>query len=583
MNYSLSLSGGGFRASAYSHGAFLLLQELDLLKNVHILSSVSGGSITASMYSIYGDEFSEFSKRLDDVHQKDQLIRRAYDVIENHEIKVPSQRENIITAFAEVYDQDLFERTTFGALWTDRKPDHLKDVIINSTEFKNGTCFRFQYGGGRNGNKHFTIPRKLAKQIRMADILAASSCFPGAFEPLSLPKDFRMDKEVSQQISDKIELRTSRQAHKIPPGHPEAQKLATALQEEEKANSNKTGQKKENPPSRQVDELALMDGGIYDNQGIESVLLANKRDREDKTDMMIIVDVSSSNNNIYDPPVYKPGKKPSIQLNWLIGLVVAGLSAFLWLPAISFFKLTALIDLNTLPIQEREGLAFVWNWSLAYVIGLSVLTVLFLLGLNFFLKTLRQLKKQYPSAITYGLKTLGSRRLKPFSDMVNGRISSLFAINTEIFLSRAREQVYEDALESPELRGKVVPAILDRFHLFETARKPNFLTGMANRLPPEAILDPEDPNHMQIVRICNRAGEMPTTLWFENNTDKKPKLVAAGYIILCHALIEHFYKISKKQERLNSDDQAIYDRLLNLWKSIIDDPYALARKHEVAM
>lgn len=49
----LSLSGGGFRASLFHIGVLARLAELDLLRQVDVLSCVSGGSIIGALYYLY--------------------------------------------------------------------------------------------------------------------------------------------------------------------------------------------------------------------------------------------------------------------------------------------------------------------------------------------------------------------------------------------------------------------------------------------------------------------------------------------------------------------------------------------------
>ena len=55
----LALSGGGFRASFYHLGVLARLAELDVLRNVEVLSCVSGGSIVGACYWL------ELRKRLE--------------------------------------------------------------------------------------------------------------------------------------------------------------------------------------------------------------------------------------------------------------------------------------------------------------------------------------------------------------------------------------------------------------------------------------------------------------------------------------------------------------------------------------
>ena len=46
----LALSGGGYRAAAYHIGTMRALHKLGILDEVDVISSVSGGSITATYY-----------------------------------------------------------------------------------------------------------------------------------------------------------------------------------------------------------------------------------------------------------------------------------------------------------------------------------------------------------------------------------------------------------------------------------------------------------------------------------------------------------------------------------------------------
>ena len=48
----LALSGGGYRAAAYHIGTMRALHKLGILDEVDVISSVSGGSITATYYAL---------------------------------------------------------------------------------------------------------------------------------------------------------------------------------------------------------------------------------------------------------------------------------------------------------------------------------------------------------------------------------------------------------------------------------------------------------------------------------------------------------------------------------------------------
>ena len=56
----LALSGGGYRAAAYHIGTLKALRKLGILDKVDVISSISGGSIIASYYALNKDEFKDF-------------------------------------------------------------------------------------------------------------------------------------------------------------------------------------------------------------------------------------------------------------------------------------------------------------------------------------------------------------------------------------------------------------------------------------------------------------------------------------------------------------------------------------------
>ena len=58
----LALSGGGYRAAAYHIGTLRALRKMGILDKMDVISSVSGGSITAAYYALHKDDFDEFEK-----------------------------------------------------------------------------------------------------------------------------------------------------------------------------------------------------------------------------------------------------------------------------------------------------------------------------------------------------------------------------------------------------------------------------------------------------------------------------------------------------------------------------------------
>lgn len=58
----LALSGGGYRAAAYHIGTLRALHRLGVLDKLDVISSVSGGSITAAYYALNKDNYDDFEK-----------------------------------------------------------------------------------------------------------------------------------------------------------------------------------------------------------------------------------------------------------------------------------------------------------------------------------------------------------------------------------------------------------------------------------------------------------------------------------------------------------------------------------------
>ena len=60
LKIGLALSGGGSRAMAFHLGCLRELNNLKLLKDIEVVSTVSGGSIIGGMFVANRDPFPEF-------------------------------------------------------------------------------------------------------------------------------------------------------------------------------------------------------------------------------------------------------------------------------------------------------------------------------------------------------------------------------------------------------------------------------------------------------------------------------------------------------------------------------------------
>ena len=250
---ALTCSGGGYRATTFHLGAMSYLNHLTynykpLLENVKAISTVSGGTFTGVVYAakrIEGRSFPEiYHFMIEKLRQLDLVKLGLNKLNPDQSWRYRNKRRNLINAFAEIYDQEFTGGKTFG-VFRELTRTHLEEVMFNATEFHHGFIFRFQ-SRGVFGNARFRVPRQVADQVRLGDVIAASSCFTGGFEPIEWPRDFIGEGELPSEVR---------------------------LQD--------------------LKETSLMDGGIYDNQGVDSILRAEQRVGVDPYDLIIVSDVTS--------------------------------------------------------------------------------------------------------------------------------------------------------------------------------------------------------------------------------------------------------------------------------------------------
>lgn len=250
---ALCFSGGGYRAACFSLGTLSLLEKVGLLENVKVISTVSGGTITGVKYAqsqIEGKDFQGFFEEYYQWLQKDELASNAishlrWPLIWNQP-ENKHKRKNPINAFSIEYNK-FTNNTTLGQVQDviSEGKSHLERVIFNATDFDSTHQFRFQNIKGnrkRFGNsKAHGKYKEVIDDIKLGDVIAASTAFPGGFEPIGFPKDFT-------------------------------------------------------PKFNELDEIGLMDGGIVDNQGA-SIFVSEAQNKsaegKEEHDLLFLCDVSS--------------------------------------------------------------------------------------------------------------------------------------------------------------------------------------------------------------------------------------------------------------------------------------------------
>jgi predicted acylesterase/phospholipase RssA len=422
------MSGGGYRAAAFHLGSLTYLSSLmwkgtSLLERVRVISTVSGGTFTGVCYASTLAE----NKSLMDCYWKLYQFMTDTDLIGESLKKLADfddwnspKARSLINAFSLVYLEKL-ENKTFSHLFD--HPIHLKELIFNATEFNYGLPFRLQrselseqeYNYAFLGNRQVNMPPQAIREIRLADIIAASSCFPMGFEPINFPTDFR---------------------HEHSP-------VLDSLKESYK--TDQWGNKCTFP-------IGLMDGGIVDNQGIDSVIQAelvmkNYKDERSKyiskdekaIDLYIISDVSSPFMSGYVRTEEKP-------LNFWRKLSFRKFTLF------GFLSLLIAALTIILAIYSENGV-------LTFMAGLF--TAVFLLAgiLSFFLsKLFHKFMKifEVPEFFASRLGIFSKMQFGIYETLIKNRISSVVSMVSEVFMKQIRRQQYGRVYNEPGWETRLI-------------------------------------------------------------------------------------------------------------------------------
>jgi NTE family protein len=180
----LTFSGGGTRAAAFSYGILEELRDTQvtlegrkrrLVDEVDIISGASGGSFTAAYYGLFGDRiFEDFEGRFLKKNIQGALTTRVLlNPINWFRLSSPYFDRSDLAA--EYYDENVFERKTFGDFINRKGPM----VLINATDMSKGTRVTFH-------QLFFNAICSDLSKIPVARACTASSAVPGLLSPITL-------------------------------------------------------------------------------------------------------------------------------------------------------------------------------------------------------------------------------------------------------------------------------------------------------------------------------------------------------------------------------------------------------------
>lgn len=245
----LSLSGGGYRATAFHLGTLKKLNDMDLLPKVDIVSTISGGSITGASYALKKGTFYQFYNELYEGLQEKNVIRELllshigvrflgyfllligagyflftpyawlFPVLVAIWIIVLFKFQFVLFPISQeiekIYDRFFYNQAKLEQLA--EKPV----LVIGSTNLQTARPFIFSRNWMQDSTYQYMSPKITfeAAGFPVSRAVMASSCVPFAFTPISIAKEYFSPGSDSSKV------------------HP-----------------------------------SLVDGGIYDNQGIHRIV-----------------------------------------------------------------------------------------------------------------------------------------------------------------------------------------------------------------------------------------------------------------------------------------------------------------------
>jgi NTE family protein len=246
----LALSGGGYRATAFHLGTLKKLQAMNILDKVEVLSTISGGSINGAYYCLQKSNYQQFENSLYEKLQHKNVITKVLlswtfiQLLLVTAIFLVPAVYVLFTAYAwlspillilflivlmkfqfhifpvssrieKIYDEFFYEKKKLGEL--PEKPV----LVMGSTNMQTARAFTFSKKWMQDSTYQYMDPRITfeAKDFPISRAVMASSCVPFAFTPIKIDKKFFTNPADADRV------------------HP-----------------------------------ILVDGGVYDNQGIHKIM-----------------------------------------------------------------------------------------------------------------------------------------------------------------------------------------------------------------------------------------------------------------------------------------------------------------------
>ncbi len=177
----LSFSGGGYRATLFHAGSLVRLNELGLMNRAKVISSVSGGSITTAVLAMNWDKFDFDGDVATPSSMRNHFIKPILKAT-SKSIDVRVGIEGILpflsggNRLAAAYDRNLFDGFRIKNI------AEAPQFVFCATNLQTGGLFKFT----KNQLSDWRTLQATTYDIRLSEAVAASSAFPPVLAPVRL-------------------------------------------------------------------------------------------------------------------------------------------------------------------------------------------------------------------------------------------------------------------------------------------------------------------------------------------------------------------------------------------------------------
>lgn len=250
----LSLSGGGYRAAAFHLGTLNKLEEMGILQQTDVISTISGGSITGAYYCLEKNNYNSFKNDLYKGLQKKNVVKKVllsltfFRLIGFVLLFLGPAFYFLFTPYAWLFPvilaafiflllkfqfvifpvskriESIYNAFFYKGKKLNELPEH-PVLVIGSTNIKTSRPFTFSKNWMQDSTYQYLKEPVLfdATDFPVARAVMASSCVPFAFTPIKIDKQYFKNPDDAKRIKP-----------------------------------------------------ILVDGGVYDNQGIHKIMQSGR-------------------------------------------------------------------------------------------------------------------------------------------------------------------------------------------------------------------------------------------------------------------------------------------------------------------